>query len=164
MINKWMGIKLPRITYKCCGFTYDSFNPLNTDFFRCFAHKSSEKKVKDKEGALQDVKFCITFWLVCKNNECITSFTYYYNQKKEIISNKQAKGIKYILKLKDKFIENIPIKVKLPKLNIKSNNYLWKYTDRHPKKNFISNIYTLDDIKVGETLPQYPKIYKIQPE
>ena len=39
-----------------------------------------------------------------------------------------------------------------------SKKYLWRYTDKHPTKANVSNIYTLDDKKVGETPPQNVKI------
>jgi len=67
--------------------------------------------------------------------------------------------LKYLLKLQNLFLENIPLKVNVPKIPVKSKGYLWHYTDKHPTKKFVSCIYDLDDKKIGETLPQ-PVVYK----
>ena len=159
MEKAWKRIKLPEITHKCCGFTYNSKNLNTVEYFKCFAHKSLKEEMADINGHFYKVKFCITFWLVCKNNECITSFTFYYGKSNKLITKTQNRGIKYLMKLKDKFLENIELKIKVVKVDAKSKKYLWRYTDKHPKKKFVSNIYTLDDIKVGETEPQIPKIF-----
>ena len=158
MAQAWQRVRVPRITHVCCGYKYDTKNPLTVDFFRCFAHESTKNFMQDEKGNLVSVKFCITVWLVCKNNDCITNFTYFYNSAGHVINKIQTKGLNYLLKLKDKFLGNIPLKVVIPKIEAKSKKYLWRYTDRNPSKKFVSNIYTLDDTKVGETPPQ-PVIY-----
>ncbi len=161
MAEAWNRVKLPKISHVCCGFLYETTNAETSDYFRCFAHKSLKEKMADINGNFFDIKFCITFWLVCKNNECITSFTFYYGKTNKLISQVQKKGINYLLSLKDKFLANIPLKIKFPKLLSTSKNYLWRYTDHNPNKKFISNIYNLDDVKVGETEVQKVKTYKI---
>ncbi len=161
MAQDWLRVKVPGIIHVCCGYRYDSKNAEASNYFRCFAHKSPTKQIVDINGDLKDVKFCITIWLICKNNECITSFTYYYDSANKIITKKQVKGIKYILSLKDKFLANIPLRTKTTKIEAKSKKYLWRYTDGHPSKKFVSNIYNLDDKKVGETPPQLVKIYQL---
>ena len=158
-MKAWNKIKLPHIKHKCCGFLYDTHNAISSSYFRCFAHKSLRDKIADINGKLFDVKFCITIWLVCKNNECVTSFTFYYDKSNNIITKMQKSGINYLLSLKNKFLENIPIKIKLPKVDVTSKKYLWRYTDFNPSKKLVSNIYNLDDKKVGETSPQEVKIY-----
>ena len=162
MAQAWFGVRIPHIVYTCCGKTYDSKNINTVDFFRCFAHKSLKSCAFNNKGKLTKVKFCITIWLICKNNNCITSFTYYYDNTNHLITKTQTSGLKYILKLKDKFLDNIPLRVKVPKIESASKKYLWRYTDKHPTKNFVSNIYDLDDKKVGETPPQQVYIYSIK--
>lgn len=156
-----LQVKIPRVVHICCGYKYDSKDIKSLEYFRCFMHKSSKDKIYDINGNLTKVKYCLTLWLVCKNNECITSFTYFYDCKNRVITHQQTSGLKYILGLKDKFIKNIPLRVKIPKEQQKNNKYLWKYTDRHPTKKFVSNIYTLDDKKVGETPPQQVTILQL---
>ena len=97
MTHDWTRVKIPRIIHVCCGYKYDSKNTETANYFRCFAHKSPTKHIQDLKGDSKEVKFCITVWLICKNNECITSFTYYYDKSNRIITKKQVKGIKYIL-------------------------------------------------------------------
>ena len=159
MAKVWSKVKIPRIVHECCGYKYDSKNINTVDYFRCFAHKSLKNSVYDINGVLKKVKFCITLWLVCKNNDCITSFTYFYDYSNQEITKTQTSGLKYILSLKDKFLENIPLKLKIIKPQASSKRYLWRYTDKHPTKNLVSNIYNLDDKKIGETPPQPLTIY-----
>ena len=161
MAQAWFRVKIPRISYVCCGYKYDNKNINTIDYFRCFAHKSRVDKIADNEGNYKRVKFCITVWLVCKNNNCITSFTYYYDYSNHVINKIQTKGLKYILSLKDSFLENIPLNLKTPKIEAKSKKYLWRYTDFNPDKKLVSNIYNLDDKKVGETAPQEIRIYNL---
>ena len=158
MAQDWFRVKIPRVTHVCCGYKYDTKNLNSVHYFRCFAHKSPDEKIIDSTGNYQKVKFCITIWLVCKNNECITSFTYYYNYSNHVITKKQTNGLKYILSLKDNFLDNLQLKIRVPKVEEVSKKYLWRYTDKHPTKANVSNIYTLDDKKVGETPPQNVKI------
>lgn len=159
MAQVWSRVKIPRIVHECCGYKYDSKNTNTVDYFRCFAHKTLRNSIYDTNGILRKVKFCITIWLVCKNNECITSFTYFYDYSNHEITKIQTSGLKYILSLKDKFLENIPLKVKIKRPEPTGKKYLWRYTDKHPTKNLVSNIYNLDDKKVGETPPQQLMIY-----
>lgn len=161
MVRDWERVKLPRIIHTCCGYKYDSKDIKTIDYFRCFAHKSPNKEIADEKGNTKTVKFCITIWLVCKNNECINSFTYFYDDANKEITKKRIKGIKYILSLKNKFLANIPLRIKTPKIYENSKKYLWRYTDRHPTKKFVSNIYNLDDKKVGETSPQLVRILQL---
>ena len=161
MAQAWFGVRIPRIVHTCCGKTYDTKNINTVDFFRCFAHKSLKSHVFNEKGKLTKVKFCITVWLICKNNGCITSFTHYYDKTNRLIKKTQTSGLKYILKLSDKFLDNIPLRVKIPKIESASKKYLWRYTDKHPTKNFVSNVYDLNDKKVGETPPQSVYIYKL---
>ena len=161
MAQAWLRVRVPHIVHVCCGRTYDSKNYKTVDCFRCFAHKSTRASMPDANGVLKKVKFCITIWLVCKNNNCITSFTFFYGLTNQLITKRQTNGLKYILKLKDKFLDNIPLKVKLPKLESASKKYLWRYTDKHPTKEFVSNIYNFDNKKVGETPPQKVSIYSL---
>ena len=160
MAQVWQKVKVPRIIHTCCGYKYDTKNPLTVDCFRCFAHKSKNNVIKDEYGNSVQVKFCITIWLVCKNNECITNFTYFYDSANHVINKIQTSGLNYLLSLKDKFLGNIQLKITTPKIESKSKKYLWRYTDRHPSKEFVSNIFTLDDKKVGETPPQPVKYYR----
>ena len=155
-----LRIKIPRVVHVCCGYKYDSKNIKSLNYFRCFKHKSLKEKVYDINGNLRKVDYCLTLWLVCKNNDCITSFTYFYDCKNHVITHQQTSGLKYILSIKDKFIENIPLRVKTIKEKPNSNKYLWRYTDQHPTKKFVSNIYTLDDKKIGETEPQQVKVLR----
>ncbi|MCR4880943.1 MAG: hypothetical protein K6A44_03210 [bacterium] len=154
MAQAWFRVRVPRVAHFCCGQLYDTKNIKTLEYFRCFAHKSIKNSIQDNDGVLKKVKFCITVWLVCKNNNCITSFTFFYDNTNRLITKKQTRGLKYLLKIKDKFLDNIPLKVKIPKVEISSKKYLWRYVDAHPTKKFVSNIYNLDNKKVGETLPQ----------
>ncbi len=155
MAKDWLRVKLPRIKHVCCGYKYDSKDINTVDYFRCFAHKNPQKDIiANKNGEFCVVNFCITIWLACKNNNCITSFTYYYDYSNHVILKKQTSGLNYILSLKDKFLDNISLNIKTPKVYDTSKKYLWRYTDRHPTKEFVSSIYDLNDKKVGETSPQ----------
>ena len=154
MAQAWFRVRVPRVAHFCCGQWYDTQNIKTLEYFRCFAHKSTKNSIQDRNGVLKKVKFCITVWLVCKNNNCITNFTFFYDNTGHLIAKRQTKGLKYLLKIKEEFLGNIPLKIKLPKLESASKKYLWRYTDGHPTKKFVSNIYNLDDKKVGETPPQ----------
>ena len=73
----------------------------------------------------------------------------------------KKRGIKYILGLKDKCLEKLVIKIpEMPSFS-NSKKYLWRYTDCNLKKKNVSNIYTLDDKKVGETNEQKVITYNI---
>ena len=159
MAKAWLKVRVPRVVHVCCGRRYDTKNFKTADCFRCFAHKSLRTSMPDKDGVLKKVKFCITVWLVCTNNNCITSFTFFYDITGQLITRKQISGLKYILKLNKNFWANIPIKVKLPRTESIGKKYLWRYTDKHPSKEFVSNIYNFDGKKVGETPPQKVIIY-----
>jgi len=156
-----LRVKVPRVVHTCCGYKYDNKNLKSLEYFKCFLHRSPKEKIFNIKGNLIKVKYCLTIWLVCKNNNCITSFTYFYDWQNRVITHKQTSGLEYILRLKDYFIENIPLRVKTVREKAKSNKYLWKYTDYNPTKKFVSNIYTLDDKKVGETEPQKVIISKL---
>ena len=162
MAQAWLKVRVPHVVHVCCGRRYDTKDYKTAECFRCFAHKSVRASMPDKEGILKRVKFCITVWLICTNNNCIKSFTFFYDNTSQLITKRQTSGLKYILKLQKRFLDNIPIKVRLPKTESASKKYLWRYTDKHPTKNFVSNIYDLDDKKVGETPPQKVKIYPLQ--
>ncbi len=161
MKKGWQKVNIPRVTYTCCGINYDSLSADSSDFFKCFVHKSEKKKMFDFFGNEFDVNFCITVWLVCKNNNCVTSFTYFYDFNNNLRLKIKKRGIKYILSLKDKCLEKLVIK--LPEIPNYSNSkkYLWRYTDCNLRKKNVSNIYTLDDKKVGETNEQKVTVYKI---
>ncbi len=161
MAKDWYRVKIPRITHVCCGYKYDNKDVNTINYFRCFAHKPPENNIVSHEGQLYTVKFCITVWLVCKNNNCVTAFTYYYDYANHVLFKEQISGLHYIESLKSKFLDNISLNIKTPKIRVGSKKYLWRYTDRHPKKAFVSNIYDLDDRKVGETLPQEVSSYKL---
>ena len=161
MAQAWLRVRVPRIVHVCCGQKYDTKDVKTVDYFRCFAHRSTKPSVPDKNGVLKKVKFCITVWLVCKNNNCITSFTFFYDNLSHIITKTQTSGLKYILKIKNGFLDNIPLRVRIPKVESSSKKYLWRYTDRHKSKNLVSCIYNLDDKKVGETPPQPVVIYSL---
>lgn len=164
MAKAWFRVRIPRVAHICCGQIYDTKNIKTLENFRCFAHKSTKNSILSNDGVLKKVKFCITIWLVCKNNNCVTSFTFFYDNTNHLITKKKTKGIKYLLKIKDKFLDNIPLKLNIPKLESASKKYLWRYTDRHPTKKFVSNIYDLDDKKVGETPPQPVIISRLTPK
>ena len=161
MAQAWLKVRVPRVVHVCCGRTYDTKDFKTADCFRCFAHKSLKTSMPDRNGVLKKVKFCITFWLICRNNNCVTSFTFFYDVTSQLITKRQTSGLKYILKLNNKFLDNIPLKVKLPKLESASKKYLWRYTDKHPTKEFVSNIYNFDNKKVGETPPQKVSVYSL---
>ena len=161
MKKEWRKIKIPRVIYTCCGIKYDSLGFDNSEYFKCFAHKSENKKMSDFFGNEFMVNFCITVWLVCKNNNCVTSFTYFYDFNNDLRLKIKKRGIKYILGLKDKCLEKLAIKLpEIPTFS-SSKKYLWRYTDCNLKKENVSNIYTLDDKKVGETNEQIVTTYKI---
>ena len=80
MAQAWFRVRVPRIVHFCCGQKYDTKDVKTVDYFRCFAHKSTKTAMPDKNGVLKKVNFCITVWLVCKNNNCITSFTFFYEK------------------------------------------------------------------------------------
>ena len=161
MAQAWLKVRVPRVVHVCCGRTYDTKDFKTADCFRCFAHNSLKTSMPDRNGVLKKVKFCITVWLVCRNNNCITSFTFFYDVTSQLITKRQTNGLKYILKLNNKFLDNIPIKVKIPKTESASKKYLWRYTDKHPTKDFVSNIYNFDNKKVGETPPQKVIVYPL---
>ncbi|MDD3594531.1 MAG: hypothetical protein PHX18_07885 [Candidatus Gastranaerophilales bacterium] len=161
MNKKWKKAPLPRVAHVCCGYKYDTKDAHTINYFRCFAHKPLKKEVENRLGEGIKIDFCITFWLSCKNNDCIKSFTFYYDRKSNLVKKEEFKGIEYIMKIKDFFIENIEIKVKEPLTPGNSKKYLWLYTDGSPTKKFVSNIYNLDDKKVGETGVQEVRSYKL---
>lgn len=162
MAQAWERVRVPRVVHFCCGQMYDTKNQKTAEYFKCFAHKSLKDFVKDENGILTRVEFCITVWLICKNNNCITSFTFFYDKSSHVIAKTQTNGLKYILNIKDKFLCNISLKLKRPKLEISSKKYLWKYTNGHPTKDFVSVIYNFDDKKVGETPPQPIEVFYLQ--
>ena len=161
MKKDWRKIKIPRVIYTCCGIDYDSLAFDSAEYFKCFAHKSKNKNMVDFFGNEFEVNFCITIWLVCRNNNCTTSFTYFYDFNNNLRLKIKKRGIKYILGLKDDCLEKLEIKLpEIPKFS-NSKKYLWRYTDCNLQKKNVSNIYTLDDKKVGETKTQEVIIYKI---
>jgi len=77
MAQTCFRVRLPQITHVCCGYFYNTKDVNTVSNFRCFAHKSTKNSLPDNNGILKKVKFCITIWLMCKNNGCITSFTFF---------------------------------------------------------------------------------------
>lgn len=109
-------MQLPRITYTCCHITYNSY--IDTEYFKAFKHKPDNDKYT----------YGITVRLICKNNNCIMSFTFCFNDKNEIIETRKIKGKKYLLKLQQLYIEEIPLKKEENKVPKTSKEDDWVYT------------------------------------
>lgn len=110
-------MKLPRIIHKCCAITYDSYNIIDSDCFRAFKHKTTDK----------NYSYGITVRLVCRNNHCITSFTFLFDDENKIVKSFTAKGKNYLKRLQPFYIEPISMEteeIKIPKSD-KLDNWLY---------------------------------------
>ena len=55
-----------------------------------FHYHQKGASMPDNSGVLKKVKFCITVWLICKNNNCITSFTFFYDAASHLITKRNT--------------------------------------------------------------------------
>lgn len=108
---------LPRIICTCCGITYDSYNHSDAEYFSGFKHKSDS----------DEYAYGITVRLVCKNNNCITSFTFYFDSQNEIIKTKKTKGSKLLHKLQKLYLEPVELEKEEDKFKKESKHDDWVY-------------------------------------